>query len=107
MRLAHDTVTAFRRSVMGTYLFSAADGSERVTVDILLAIVLVFWSVSLSWRVVDQTIRRLLQAQTGLLLLWLLIMLLKQTSDMNMTRLLWYLYYLPLIGSAMLLSLVP
>ncbi|SMC63518.1 histidine kinase N-terminal 7TM domain-containing protein [Papillibacter cinnamivorans] len=105
MLLAHDTVPAYRRGVMGTHLFSTADGSERVALYIPLAILIVFWGVSLSWRVVDRGLRRLLQTQTALLLLWLLIVLLKQSADTDLTRFLWYLYYLPLIGSAAVLAL--
>lgn len=104
MRLAHGSVSAFRRGVMGTHLFSTADGSERVTLNIALAIMIVFWSVSLSWRIVDQTTLRLQQVQAGFLLLWLLILMLKQTSAVDTTRYLWYLYYLPLIASAAVLS---
>lgn len=104
MRLAHSSVAAFRRGVMGTHLFSTADGSERMTLNIALGIVIVFWSVSLSWRVVDHATRRLLQVQAGFLLMWLLILMLKQTSAADTTRYLWYLYYLPLIGSAAVLS---
>ncbi|MGI5879845.1 MAG: hypothetical protein ACOX6L_04515 [Syntrophomonadaceae bacterium] len=105
MHLAHNSVTAFRRGIMRTHLFSTADGSERMTLFIALAILILFWSVSLSWRIVDQAIRRLLQVQAGFLLLWLLILMLKQTSAVDTTRYLWYLYYLPLIGSAAVLSL--
>jgi hypothetical protein len=105
MHLAQNSVTAFRRGVMGTHLFSTADGSERITLYIVLAILIVFWSVSLSWRIVDQATRRLLQVQAGFLLMWLLIVMLKQTSVTDTTRYLWYLYYLPLIGSAAVFSL--
>ncbi|MCM1566398.1 MAG: hypothetical protein NC238_10700 [Dehalobacter sp.] len=105
MHLAHGSVSAFRRGVMGTHLFSTANGSERVTLNIALAIMIVFWIVSLSWRIVDQPTRRLLQVQAGFLLLWLWILMLKQTSAVDTTRYLWYLYYLPLIGSATVLSL--
>lgn len=105
MKLAHDTVPAYRRSIQRTYQFSTADGSERVALYIPLAILVIFWGVSLSWRIVDQKIRRLLQIQTGLLLLWVLILLLKQTADTHFTRCLWYLYYLPFIGSAAVLAL--
>lgn len=105
MRLAQASVSAFRRGVVETHRFSTADGSERVTLNTVLAVLIVFWSVSLSWRIVDRPTRRLLQAQAALLLLWLLIIILKQTSAVETTRYLWYLYYLPLIGSAAVLSL--
>lgn len=106
IKMLHDTVPAYRRGVMGTYLFSTADGSERVAVNIPIAILLFFWGVSLYWRVVQPTVRRLLQLQTGFLLFWMLIQLLKQSADILLSRYLWYLYYLPLIGSVVTFSLV-
>jgi hypothetical protein len=43
MKLAHESVTAFRRQILETYRFSAADGSERVMLNIPLAILIVLW----------------------------------------------------------------
>jgi hypothetical protein len=104
-QLAHGTVKIFRRKILGTHLYSTANGSERVLLNIPLALAVVFWGVSLFWRVVDRKVRRLLQLQTVLLLFWVLLLILKQSSDMLLTRYLWYLYYLPLLGSALILPL--
>ena len=104
--LAHDAVKVFRRRILGTHLLIPADGSDRVLLNIPLALLVVFWGVSLFWRVVDHRVRRLLQIQTALLLLWLLNLVLKQSSDLMTTRYLWYLYYLPLLGSCLILALI-
>jgi hypothetical protein len=102
LSLANSSVVRFRRDVAGTHLFNTATGSERLLVWIPLAAVLVFWGVSLYWRIVQPALRRLLQTQSGLLIIWLLLQLLKQTSDQASTRLIWYLYYLPLLGSVLI-----
>ena len=86
-------VNAILRSTTGIFL-----GLTRSTIYIGLFSA---WGFSVRHRIVSKNIRRLLTAESGLLVLWMLIRTVKYyfVADPNVNRMLWYLYYFMLCES--------
>ena len=84
-------VDSILRSTTGIFL-----GLTRSTIYIGLFSA---WGFSVRQRIVSQNVRRLLTAEAGLLVLWMLIRTVKYyfVADPNANRMLWYLYYIPML----------
>ena len=93
-------VNAILRSTTGIFL-----GLTRSTIYIGLFSA---WGFSVRHRIVSKNIRRLLTAESGLLVLWMLIRTVKYyfVADPNVNRMLWYLYYIPMLFVPVLAILI-
>ena len=93
-------VDSILRSTTGIFL-----GLTRSTIYIGLFSA---WGFSVRQRIVSKNVRRLLTAEAGLLVLWMLIRTVKYyfVADPNANRMLWYLYYIPMLFVPVLAVLV-
>ena len=59
---------------------------------------LTFWAASLRLRIIHTHVRRYLMAVSAMMILWLLLKAINYSIDyMNVNRMFWYLYYIPML----------
>ena len=95
-----------RREVYGTHWFTTADGSEHVASWLFLIIVVGLWGTSIVFRIVHPGLKKTLGCITVCLAFWPLLRILKLSllatgnpyaAADTLSRLCWYLYYIPLL----------
>ena len=85
----------------GSHIYFDDPWFELALLYVLLSLLLTVWAASLLWRLSPGATRRLLMAQVVMLGIWVVLKLLKLTTPLGVgERYIWYLYYLPTLGSA-------
>ena len=88
-----------RREVEGVRMYSFADGRETILFTNIIIIITVIWAASALYRVTQKVIRKLIFLVSFMIIGWLSVALLKYQLPVSLlTRLLWYSYYIFLIG---------
>ena len=90
-----DSDRIFRRNVMGTRLYTSADGREHQFFALLYIILLIVWVASAFLRSMQKSVRRSLQIVGLILLGWIIVRLIKfqVPEETVLNRYLWYSYY--------------
>lgn len=95
LSVTEDTDRDIRRSVCHTRLYSSADHREHILVALLVSSIAIFWTGTVSQRILRRDIRRTAVLVGWLVVGWSLLRLLKyQIFEICLlTRLCWYGYY--------------
>lgn len=95
LSVTEDTDRDIRRSVCHTRLYSSADHREHILVALLVSSIAIFWTGTVSQRILRRDIRRTAVLAGWLVVGWSLLRLLKyQMFEICLlTRLCWYGYY--------------
>lgn len=84
-------------NLFNTFLLAEAQG---VAIYLIYIGMIAVWAVSISRRIMQQNIRRYLLATAGCMMFWVIARTLKHKIfyyDMEMERILWYCFYIPMI----------
>lgn len=92
-----ERVRIYRRELKKTYLLSGVNSDERSIILLAAILILIYWSVSIIYRVNDNTIRKGVLFCVVLLLVWITLRYFKATvSSPTILRYIWYYNYVPL-----------
>ena len=92
-------VRTLRREVMGTSRLSGADGSEHQRNIVVLVVVYICWVGFAALRILDMRIRRAILVNAFLVVSWIAVRMIKfQLPFGTLSRMLWYLFYLFMLG---------
>ena len=92
-----DRVRIYRRDLKKTYFFSGVNSDERSIILLIAIIIFIYWSVSIIYRVNDNTIKKGVLFCVVLLLVWITLRYFKSTvSSPTILRYIWYYNYVPL-----------
>lgn len=97
-----------RRTVLRTHFHTPATGRERNAVYLVLAVAMLLWGATLTWRARSRMQGRLMQAIAFTMSAWILVRTLKDAAPLVGHRLLWYAFLpsmLVLVGLFALLAI--